>query len=178
MENIIVGYPFQPKVHEGTSCGPVVLATVLGINTKEAEKLMNETTPKGFNGGTNVGHLRKALESKGLIFHCANRYWNGKTKIPNNVGMDLPVAIFIQIDGPWVQKGWRSAYNHTHWALVNKGMVMEINNKHHSDPHNPQWVHPEFWETVMDALVEYIDGATGWYIRGGYITSQPTEEMI
>lgn len=161
------GYPFRPSVHEEANCGPTVLAALLGFGTRNACALMNHTYKKGHHGYTNIGHIRSALESKGKTMKKIKEY--DELAYIDYIG-DAPLLVFIQIDGPWVEKGWRSAYNHTHWALFHKGHVMDINNSFLGERQFAvPWVPAHKWHRIiMDHIVDG-EGGTGWYVRSAYL---------
>lgn len=104
----LAGYPFSPKVGERANCGPTVLAAILGSDTDEAIKLMDKLYRKGWNGYTNVGHIRAVLEHHGISMIKTKEYKDLIT-----IGRK-PIALFTQIEGPWMGKGWRAEYTHTH----------------------------------------------------------------
>ena len=172
----VVGYPFSPKIVERANCGPTVLATLLGINTDEAMQAMDEIYKKGWNGYTNVGHIRAVLEHHGISMIKTKEYEDLMT-----IGKK-PIALFIQVEGPWMGKGWRAEYTHTHWALVHNRKVMDVNNIH-LDIHDatvlasggacPPWISRATWEEeVMPAVANSFEGATGWHVRAGYYVEE------
>ena len=170
----IVSYPSRPLVYDGHNCGPTVLAALIGQNTDSAVDLMGATTAKGWNGYTNIGHIQRALNSVDIEM-VKTKNFDGLDIIPKDIADKNPVLLFIQIDGPWVKKGWRSAYNNTHWALFDNGLVMDVNNITIDDIDtetktiHPRWIDIDFWHRhVMDNLVDDAYNGTGWYIRSGY----------
>lgn len=158
---------YRPLLSERANCGPTALAGFLRIDTEPAIRLISEAIGKPWPGFTNVGHIRKALELKGYSM----------VKVPNLTKSDLsgdntfnhphPIIFFMQITGPWMGKGWRSEYNHTHWALIDKEGILDVNNRD-TGMLRPFWLIPEFWaKDVMSGLSE-IEGGDGWFVRSCY----------
>ena len=164
MRNII-GYPFSPIVSEEANCGPTALATVLGVDTNEAIELMDSTYQKGWRGYTNVGHIKSALKFKGIEMVKVKTYDNLK----NVPAILKPTLLFIQIEGPWMGKGWRSEYNRTHWAFFHNNRAMDVNNPPKTDGIRPKWINIGIWNRkIMKFLVgTYFEGS-GWHVRVGY----------
>lgn len=153
---------FHPELDEESSCGSVVLATILEVCCQEANMLMDLYAKKGWNGYTNVSHIRDVVVRKGLRMN----------KIPVKTLRDYfnnPTALFIQLEGPWEEKGWRSAYGYTHWALGYKINVMDINNMHYFSRKVPFWLPTMYWRSpVMNDLIRGTENATGWHVRAAY----------
>lgn len=170
----VVGYPCRPFVYDDANCGPTVLASLIGMNTDGAIEIMKDTYAKGWHGYTNIGHIKKALESLDIQMVKTKEY-DDLNKIPIYIGSSNPVLLFLQIEGPWCKKGWRSSYNNTHWTLFELGLVMDVNNiwednyDHAEKIGHPQWVDISIWEDeVMPHLLSTIDRGIGWHVRSGY----------
>lgn len=164
----IVGYPFRPKMVEKANCGPTVLAAVLGVDAGKAIKLMDNNCKKGWNGYTNIGHIKNVLRSKGLTLIKFKDFDNRRhlpTKEENK--FNEPIIFFLQIEGHWSGKGWRSDYSHTHYCLLHHEMVMDVNN--YTGENSPEWFTINDWDQdVTPFFVDVINKGTGWYIRAAY----------
>lgn len=169
------GHPFQPDIHPEANCGPTVLAALLGIDTKEACQLMDKTYKKGHRGYTNVGHIKAALQSKNIDM-IKTKDFDGQRWI--EYSEQTPLLLFLQLDGEWVKKGWRSAYNHTHWALFQNDHAMDVNNiftlKHNMRTKVP-WVTRTKWHILIMPFLMESENCDGWYVRSGYYVKQGEE---
>ena len=170
----IVGYPCRPYVYEEANCGPTVLAALIGQNTDTAIEVMKNTYAKGWHGYTNIGHIKRALESLDIQMVKTKEY-DDLSNVPIDIADLNPVLLFLQIEGPWCDKGWRSSYSNTHWALFERGLVMDVNNLGDGDYDpvekigHPRWIDIDLWELeVMSYLVEDCYQGTGWHVRSGY----------
>ena len=154
--------------NEESSCGSVVLAALLNIDCQEAEMLMDLYSKKGWNGYTNVGHIKNVVIRNGIRMYKLKRV--NKEKDLQLLYANKPTAMFIQLEGPWESKGWRSAYSYTHWALLVGNQVMDINNVYYEHQINrPIWVARGKWKNeIMKFLVEHTDDCTGFHIRAAY----------
>ena len=158
---------YCPLVSEGANCGPVVLAGFLEMDTDPAIELIGKAIGKPWPGFTNIGHIRKALELEGYsmvkIDNLSDEELNGS--VPYRY--DYPVMFFMQITGPWMGKGWRSEYNHTHWAIISKYGILDVNNRTEGMD-RAYWIPPESWSTdVMPWLVKQCEG-DGWLVKSCY----------
>ena len=170
------GYPYEPlkaPYDVAGPCGPTVLAGVLGVSCHEAIELMKRTNAKGWNGYTNVGHMRAALENKGLIFFKTSAF-NDRSELPADTGKRL-TALFIQLEGPWMGKGWRAEYSNTHWILADWDpedgctVILDVAGNFTRD-NNLGWLDLETWTNLcIPGLVEWVPKATGWRVRGAYV---------
>jgi len=159
---------YRPIVHKDSSCGSVVLAGVMKISTQEADMLMDLYCPKGWNGYTNVSHIRGVCEKNGIKMNRL-KYSGKKPGIPIT-HVNQPTALFIQMKGPWERRGWRGAYSNTHWALMLHSRVLDINNVYanQEDP-RPTWLPVSIWiEDVMSHLANTIDKCQGFQLRAVY----------
>lgn len=162
---MIAGYPFSPNITESANCGPTVLATVLGVDTNKAIELMDEYYENGWHGYTNIGHIRAVLEHFNIsMTKIKGLEEESKIFVSNN-----PMLIFIQIEGDWMGKGWRSEYNHTHWLMQDKCKIMDVNNP--LDSNKPKWVNVPQWFKDVLPIVLGNDG-TGWHIRSAYLLKE------
>ena len=161
---------YRPLLCERANCGPTVLATLLSVSTETAISLMNIAYEKGWNGYTNVGHIRVVLEKRGFEMKKIKDYDGMGPMLPCGMGFKAPTLLFIQLSGPWMGKGWRSEYNHTHWALFQDGMVMDVNNifEETKDKSRPEWVRQTVWEMIVMPHLMKVMGADGWKARSGY----------
>lgn len=160
------GYPYTPMVSERANCGPTVLAAVMGLSTEGAIDLMDKVIEKGWNGYTNINHIRAALKVAGILMVKTSLYDEGMVMNPPTE----PTLFFIQIKGAWTGKGWRSDYNHTHWALGDKRQFMDVNNPIYSG--HPTWVdHPTWRHSIIPDLVQGMDG-NGWHVRSAYLVEE------
>ena len=158
---------YAPLISERANCGPTVLAGVLRIDTEPAIELISKAIGKPWPGFTNVGHIRKALELKGYSMIKIENLARAELDGDAVYNKPHPVMVFMQITGPWMGKGWRSEYNHTHWALVTNEGILDVNNR---DPEmdRPFWLIPSFWANdVMNRLVDSV-GGTDWFVRACY----------
>ena len=161
----IIGFPYSPKITKPANCGPIVLAALLGTDTAEAMALMNVTYKTGWNGFTNIGHIKSALESKNIEMQKTNIY-DKLQIIPHLIE---PTLIFIQIEGPWMGKGWRAEYTRTHWILIHNDNIMDVNNPKKLDKCHPHWVMRTVWEgTIIPYVIGLYKDGTGWHIRASY----------
>lgn len=164
----IIGFPYKPEIIKPANCGPIVLAALLGIGTKQAMALMDKTYQTGWHGYTNIGHFKAALEYKGIEMQKTNVY----DKLQLIPYLIKPTLIFIQIEGPWMGKGWRAEYTRTHWILIHQDNIMDVNNpkryngKH---PQRPNWETRQYWEKyIIPAVITLYKQGTGWHIRASY----------
>ena len=156
---------YRPEFHEESSCGSVVLAALLEVCCQEADMLMDLHSPKGWNGYTNVGHIRNVVEAKNIKMRKFDHIFvDGLAES----SFKHPVALFSQLEGPWEEKGWRSAYSYTHWSLLLGQQVIDFNHRYEEDK-APRWFASLEWkEDTMQRLVEGTKGCTGWHIRAAY----------
>ena len=162
-------YPhYRPLVHKDSSCGSVVLATILRITTQEADMLMDLHAKKGWNGYTNVTHIRAVCEKNGIKMNKVNFKSQGPGIHIKHVNQ--PTALFIQMKGPWERKGWRTSYSYTHWALMLHSRVIDINNIYaDQEDKRPDWLPVQIWiEDAMAHLTNSIDKCTGFQLRAMY----------
>lgn len=165
---MITDCSFRPEIDEESSCGSVVLAAVLEICCQEANMLMDLYAKKGWNGYTNVSHIRDVLTRKGIRMHKITRFDDMKY-VPDFIQFVKPTALFIQLEGLWEELGWRSAYNYTHWVLLMGASAIDYNNRLSSEQKAPFWLRIPRWENeTMQYLVDGTEGCTGWHIRGAY----------
>jgi hypothetical protein len=175
--SLFVGYPFSPNVVEGANCGPTVLAALLGIDTGKAMQLMNKGYPKGWHGGTNVGHIKAVLNHHDIAMKKTKEY-DGIRALPEQFPYKTHVLLFIQIEGPWIGKGWRSEYTRTHWSLAYQQRIIDVNNPRIASHfyNRPRWVWLYEWEVyVIPSGIatwaktdKHYKGADGWHVRSAY----------
>lgn len=159
-------YPYRPVLSERANCGPTVLATILECHSETAIHLMEKHNEGGWNGYTNVGHIRNALKARGGSFK--------KVTVLELDFMDRTrlTACFLQITGPWMGKGWRNEYTHTHWALFQFGYCMDVNNPLVDG--KPIWIPISEWKRdTMPRVVASYEGGNGWSLRGAYSAVVP-----
>ena len=158
---------YRPRVHKDSSCGSVVVAAVLEIDTQEADMWMDTYNPKGWNGYTNVSHMYQVMREFRIEMIRLQKPKKAEWRFNYT---DHPTAIFVQMEGPWEKKGWRSAYNYTHWALMLQNKIMDINNwRRESEYGHPVWLDKEEWlELIMPRLCDEVNYCTGHHIRGAY----------
>src|SRR5690606_32073687 len=81
---------------------------------------------------------------------------------------------FIQLRGPWDERGVLEQYRHTHWIGVGKiGDTEAV-----YDANAGYWVSREDWEApgegVLAWIAQHSNGATGeWFIRSAYNVHLP-----
>ena len=157
---------YRPEVHKDSSCGSVVLAALLEMSTQEADMWMDLYAKKGWNGYTNVSHIRTVCEKRGIKMNLI------KPHKPDFIPPSHhPMAVFVQMKGPWERKGWRSAYSYTHWALCIQGMILDINSVLERGRHDPrpEWTNEETWRfTVLAHLADSIKDCNGFKVRAVY----------
>jgi len=164
---------YQPLIDdERANCGPTVLAALLGVSASAAIKDMHEYYNKGWNGYSNIGHIRAALEAHGIQMLKAD--YDEVVFVDH----EKPTLAFINLEGPWTEKGWKSQYHHTHWALLHEKMVMDVNNlamlSGAEDEIKVPWVDYASWDlTIMPGLVKNEEHCTGWGFRGFYEIEEP-----
>lgn len=161
----IHGYPYRPLISEKANCGPTVTATILGISTADAIELMNTSYEKGWNGYTNVGHIRTTLKTRGIKMN-KTKHWDGTYHQLPEAPLH-PILMFLQVGGPWLGKGWWAEYTHTHWILVHKKMVMDANNPLLHECFS--WIDSKYWDhEIMRRVVTSWKEGIGWYVRSAY----------
>lgn len=175
----IIGYPFSPKVVEKANCGPTVLASLLGVDTDEAMQLMDKVYKKGWNGYTNIGHIKAALEHHGIAMKKTKEY-DGIKELTAITFPQAHVLLFIQIEGPWEDsKYWRAAYNRTHWCLGYGIRILDVNNSRvlgTPTPPRPRWeLFDEWQDEIIPRIVASFDDATGWHVRSAYYVEEMKE---
>lgn len=163
------GFPYSPVVTERANCGPTVLASLLGVDTEMAITLMDNLYKKGWNGFTNIGHIKVVLQHAGIPM-TKEKGLTGATSLkwgfPNHHKL-----IFIQIEGPWEEsRYWRDLYTHTHWVLMYEFKTLDVNNPYDGDGKRPIWISTAWWqEEIMPKVVaSYQPEGTGWHVRSGY----------
>lgn len=188
----IAAYPYRPLYSERATCGPAVLAAVLGVSMGEAIDLMDEHyRPKGKKGGwhgyTNVGHIRAGLEARELklvkldmddlgipAYQHPEHEELAVVAPPLDFGNPDPVLVFSEFLGPWTDKGWRSQYNRTHWSLIHAGYVLDINNGM-DEGGCVVWISIVDWlsRVMTDLALSYYEECTGWKFRAIYKVVEP-----
>ena len=170
--NLTVNH-FTPEVESAdANCGPTVLAALLGVNTDRAIADMDKHYKNGWHGYSNVGHIRAALVANDIKMEKIRLDPEMKRSMAiEGLELNTHYLCFIIIDGPWTEKGWRSQYNHTHWALFYKGRVMDINNcglPSYKDDCRVPWTSVQEWrDEVVPGIIAWDEG-TGWSIRSIY----------
>lgn len=158
-------YAYKPTLMEGANCGPTVLSAILECHITRAMSYLEEHNEGGWHCYTNVGHLRNVIKALGGTFKKNNDVvleWG----IDSMDRMKL-IACFIQIKGPWMGKGWRNEYNHTHWALFQYGQCMDVNNPAIGDLIT--WIPTEEWKRdTLPRIIASYEGGNGWSLRGAY----------
>lgn len=172
----LIGYPFSPKVGERANCGPTVLAAILGSDTDEAIELMNQVYQKGWNGYTNVGHIRAALKYHDISMNKTKEF-DGIKELTITTFPQAHVLLFLQIEGPWEEsKYWRAAYTRTHWCLAYAARILDVNNSRVFEPAMPprlRWLWANKWQDeIIPRVVALFEGATGWHVRSGYYVEE------
>lgn len=172
----LIGYPFSPEVGERANCGPTVLAAILGSDTDEAIELMDHTYQKGWNGYTNIGHIKAALKYHDISMNKTKEF-DGIKELTITTFPQAHVLLFLQIEGPWEEsKYWRAAYNRTHWCLAYAARMLDVNNLGLSkDPscRVPAWIPVRRWQDIIiPRVVALFEGATGWHVRSGYYVEE------
>lgn len=158
----------MPQLSKRCNCGPTILAGFLEITGESAITIIEKAINKKWPGFTNVGHLRKALESLGYKMIRDNIFNNTQFDKPNNHDPHIPYFVFIQITGSWMGKGWRSEYNYTHWALLYETYILDVNNRKSLDDIRPMWLPIHTWKNeVIPGLIETLDG-DDWFIKSSY----------
>lgn len=155
-------YPYRPVVTEGANCGPTVLAAILECHTSRAMAFLEKYNEKGWGGYTNVNHIRNVLEARGRTFDKVD------VQELDLMERNRLTACFLQIKGPWMGKGWRSEYTHTHWALFQFGHCLDVNNPMiYGD--QPTWISIRDWkrDTMPRIIASYEEG-NGWGLRSAY----------
>jgi hypothetical protein len=158
---------YNPVISERANCGPTVLAAFLHIDTEPAIELISKAIERPWPGFTNVGHIRKALRLKGYEMVKIENLQRCEIDGSMPYERQFPTMMFIQITGPWMGKGWRSEYNHTHWAMINKIGIIDVNNRD-TEINKAFWVIPEFWaQGIMPCLIRDL-GGEDWIVKSCY----------
>jgi hypothetical protein len=136
------------------------------MSTQEADMLMDLYCKKGWNGYTNVTHIRAVCERNGIKMNKVNFKSQGPGIHIKYVSQ--PTAMFVQMKGPWEKKGWRSSYSYTHWALMHYHHVIDINNRY-SEGEDPYWFDTDSWiNEALAHLANSIKDCTGFQLRAMY----------
>jgi hypothetical protein len=129
------------------TCGPISFSAITGCSAREALLFFPHVRERPW---TNRTQMERALFEAGFDHECKHMKWP-------TTGLCL-----IQITGPWTERRFeQAALKHTHWVAVLGEYVFDIN--------WGGWLPRKNWEEiVMDELLMYSPGASGWRVHTSY----------